>query len=284
MAIQRPARGGGQQNQKGDGKKPVTGTSKSKIEKRSFEEFAKALTGNGPKLLPARIPLRVPENMSTENDWLKYLNTVSIMQVSDYLEGASPDDIDVTQALVLKNAASRILRALEKQPDGFNEWLDYFSGMTRAETENFIDTHSLTMDNEAMAAGKRWLQIAENPALIDKIVNSRLESRKAEQIGDIMQAAKSGDDLALYEAIRDNLAYKIQDGSGARDMSVLIKQLNEVTTHLNTIYRERGMRDNQQDNIRKLLINSRQRQRRPKQQAIKKISDIEDDDFELESL
>ena len=276
MAIERPARGGG------SGEKDK-GTSKNKIDRNGFTEFKKRLAGNGQKLLPEFITVLPPKDLKSEQDWLKYLRGVSIIQVSNYLEETPLDSIDVTQSLALRNVATRILKATEKLPDGFNQWLDYFSDMTRAETEAFIDAHEETMDNEAMAAGKRWLQIAENPALIDKIVNSRLESRRAEELGDIMGAARSGDDLKLYEAIRDNLAYKIQDGSGARDMSVLIKQLNEVTVHLNSIYRERGMKDEQQSNIRKLLINSRQRSRRPKQQAVKRISDLDDDD-ELESL
>ena len=283
MAIDRPARGGGPEKEKSGRKQRATGTSKSKIEKRSLEDFLKALKGDGPKLLPATIPLRVPKHLTTEDDWLKYLNTVSIAQVSEYLETKSPDSIDVTQALVLRNIAESIIRATRKSPDGFNEWLEFFSGMTPEETELFIDEHPM-LDNEARAAGKRWLQIRDNPALIDKIVNSRLQSSKQEEIGDIMEAAKTGDDLALYEALRNNIAWKIQDGAGARDTTPLIKQLNEVTAHLNTIYRERGMKGDQQDNIRKLLINSRQRQRRPKQQAVQRISDIEDDDLELESL
>lgn len=277
MAIERPTRGGGPEKEKG--------TSTSKIEKRSWLEFQKALTGPGPKLLPANIPLTPPKKLSSESDWLHYLNGVSIKQVSDYLESNSLDTIDVTQALVLKTLATKILKSLAKTPNGFNEWLEYFSGMTPAQTEDFLEAHANTMDNEAEAAGKRWLQIRDNPALIDKIVNSRLQSSKQEEIGDIMEAAKSGDDLLLYQALRNNIAWKIQDGAGARDTTPLIKQLNEVTAHLNVIYRERGIKDDAKDsNIRKLLINARHRNRRPKQQAIKTISDMEDDDMELESL
>lgn len=270
MAINRPARGGGQEKDNGT----------SKIEKGSWEDFQKALTGPGQKLLPAHIPLTPPNHLKSETDWIQWLRGVSIAQVSEYLEGKSPDSLDVTQSLALRTLATKILKATDKLPDGFNEWLEFFSSMTRSQTELFIHTHSETMDNEAMAAGMRWLQIAENPALIDKIVNSRLENRKTEELGDIMTAAKSGDDLVLYEAIRNNIAWKIQEGSGARDMSVLIKQLNEVTTHLNAIYRERGMKDDQQNNIRKLLVSARQRARRPKQQATVTISDYEEDDVE----
>lgn len=283
MAIDRPARGGGPNKDNGDAEPigDIINAKQKQIEKKTRIAVEKHFAGPKHKLLNAFNPL-TPPKLETEADWLKYLDGVSIAQLSQMLENRAPDAIDVEFGLALRLIANRLLKPLEKLPSDHNGWLEYFSTMTREETESFIETHRL--DNEAKAAGMRWLQIAENPALIDKIINSRLQSSKAEELGDIMTAAKSGDDLQLYEAIRNNIAWKIQEGSGARDMSVLIKQLNEVTTHLNSIYRERGMKDDQQSNIRKLLVTARQRSRRPKQQAKMTISDFEDDDTEIESI
>lgn len=291
MAIIRPARKGGPKRKTAEVTKvaAVIDTKKAQIEKKQAAVKEKKPVQEKKKSPPKKKApakpklLSPPKDLKTEAQWIQYLSGESIAKVSQWLEKQTPDSIDVTMALALRQIANRILKATEKQPDGFNQWLDYFSSMTHAETEAFIEAHRESLDNEAMAAGMRWLQIAENPALIDKIVNSRLESRKMEEIGDIMEAAKSGDDLKLYEAIRNNLAYKIQDGAGSRDMSALIKQLNEVTVHLNGIYRERGMKDAQQDNIRKLLVSARQRSRRPKQQAVMRLSDLEAGE-ELESL
>lgn len=279
MAIDRPARGGGPGNSNGDAEHigDIINAKPKKIEKKTRIEVEKYLAGPKQKLLNAFNLLASPK-LETEADWLKWLDGVSIGQLSQMLENTTPDSLDIELGLALKNIANRLLKPTVRLPDDHNGWLDYFSSKTREETESFIETHRL--DNEARAAGMRWLQIADNPALIDKIINSRLETRKQEELGDIMSAAKSGDDLKLYEAIRDQLAWKIQDGAGGRDMSVLIKQLNEVTTHLNAIYRERGMKDDQQSNIRKLLVNARQRARRPKQQATLTISDFEEDDVE----
>lgn len=277
MAIERPARGGGHNKNDGDAESigDIINAKQKQIEKKTRKAVEEMLAAPAHKLLNAVNPLTPPE-LKTEAQWLRYLDGLSIGQLSQYLEGKSPDSIEMEMGLALRTIAERFLKPTEKLPDDHNGWLDYFSTMTREDTEAFIETHRL--NNEAKAAGMRWLQIAENPALIDKIINSRLESRKAEELGDIMSAAKSGDDLVLYEAIRNNIAYKIQEGSGARDMSVLIKQLNEVTTHLNAIYRERGMKDEQQSNIRKLLVSARQRSRRPKQQAKMTIADYEEDD------
>lgn len=296
MAIIRPARKSGPKRKTAEVTKvaAVIDTKKAQIEKKQVQAKSKSdlkkdkvlakPAASKKKKAPAKPKLlSPPKDLKTEDQWIQFLNGETIAKVSQWLEKQTPASIDVTMALALRKIANTILKATEKQPDGFNEWLDYFSGMTPAATEDFLEEHDLWLDNEAGAAGKRWLQIRDNPALIDKIVNSRLESRKMEEIGDIMAAAKSGDDLRLYETIRNNLAYKIQDGAGSRDTSALIKQLNEVTAQLNGIYRERGMKDTQQDNIRKLLMNARQRSRRPKQQAVMRLSDIEAGE-EMESL
>lgn len=284
MAIIRPARGGGPKKKKDDVTKvaAVIDTKKKQIEKKQAikKGSPKKSSATKKKTPPAKKAFAPPKDLKSETDWIKWLNGVSIEQVSEYLEKTPPASIDITFATVLRTAARRMIKATEAAPVNYNEWLEYFSTMTREETEAFIEAHSHSMSNEAYAAGKRWLQIAENPALIDKIVNSRLESRKAEELGDIVAAAKSRDEVKMFEAIRDNIAYKIQDGSGARDMTVLIKQLREVSTVLAELYRAHGLTDEAQSNIRKILLKARQRSSRPKQQATQTISDFEETDEE----
>lgn len=219
-----------------------------------------------------------PKHLKSEGDWKSYLQSVSIAKVVDYLE-KKPERINVTLALVLRRIAHKILKLTEKQPNNYNDWLEFFSSMTPEETETFLTDHNGSLDNEASAAGERWLLIKDNPTLIDKIVNSRLEQRKTEELGDIMAASKSGDRVALFEAIRDNIAYKISENAGARDMTVLIKQLNEVTLTLDELYRARGDKGDGNSSVRKLLLKSRKRASRPKaSQAAKRISDDEDDE------
>ena len=280
MAIIRPPKSGPKKKQIEKKKltgKPVAATNKQQGSKKPSTKKTVSKKKTAPAKQKSFSP---PDILKTVEDWTKWLGSESISNVSKWLEGLSQADISVELGLSLQTLSKALLRPTVDMPDDYNAWLDYFSDMTRAETEHFILTHTDTLDNEAMAAGNRWLHIAENPELIDKIVKGRLETRKAEEAGDIMAAAKSGDDLKLYEALRNDIAWKIKD-AGGRDTTSLIKQLNEVTLHLNTIYRERGMTDEQQNsNIRKMLINARNRSRRPKQQAVQTISDFEDHEGE----
>jgi hypothetical protein len=73
----------------------------------------------------------------------------------------------------------------------------------------------------------------------------------------------------------------LEDGSGARDMTVLIKQLNETMVQLDELYREAGLKDDSGSSIRKLLMRSRKMAARPKaRQAAITIDDAEADDDE----
>lgn len=229
------------------------------------------------KKAPAKKKVAAPKN---EREWIKYIEGMKLSELMSFLESKG-GKLNVTALAVVNSHVTKITKLLAPLPSDHNGWLDYFSSMTNSETETFLETHVLTLDNEAVAAGKRWLQIYENPALIDRIVTSRLQQAKSEEVGNILTAAKSGDRIKTFEALRDNLAYKLQDGSGARDMTVLIKQLNEVMVTLDELYRETGQKDDQNSSIRKLLVRSRKMASRPRaSQAATKISDVESGDDE----
>lgn len=279
MAIQRPAAdNSGPQN---TNEKPIATVGeivKAKEKKIAAKPRTTKKAPAKKKSPPKERGLLPPKHLKSESDWKSYIQSVAIGKAIDYLE-KKPEKISTTLAVVLRHLAHKILKLLEDKPNNHNDWLEFFSTMTPEETEQFLDDHSGSLDNEANAAGRRWLLIADNPAMIDKIVNTRLEQRKTEELGDIMAASKSGDRVQLFEAIRDNIAYKISENAGARDMTVLIKQLNEVTLTLDELYRARGDKGDGNSSVRKLLIKSRKRAARPKaSQAASKISDEEDDE------
>lgn len=216
-----------------------------------------------------------PKLPKTEREWINYVEKASFADLKKLLESKG-GKLNV----MVMNAVNQQINALAKLttavPTDYNGWLEFFSDMTRDETEEFMETHKLTLDNEAVAAGKRWLLIYENPALIDRIVQGRLQQQKSEEIGSILTAAKSRDRIQTFEALRDNIAYKLEDGTGARDMTVMIKQLNEVMSTLDELYREAGVKDDQNSSIRKLLIKSRKLAARPRaSQAAQTIDDAE---------
>lgn len=287
MAIKRPdLRAAGPREKKDDGDATAVATvldtkKKALSSKRSTKSTEvkpkKATKPSTKKKAPAKKKVTAPKN---EREWIKYIEGMKLSELMSFLESKG-GKLNVTALAVVNSHVTKITKSLAPLPSDHNGWLDYFSSMTNSETETFLETHVLTLDNEAVAAGKRWLQIYENPALIDRIVTSRLQQAKSEEVGNILTAAKSGDRIKTFEALRDNLAYKLQDGSGARDMTVLIKQLNEVMVTLDELYRETGQKDDQNSSIRKLLVRSRKMASRPRaSQAATKISDVESGDDE----
>jgi len=220
---------------------------------------------------------KLPKN---EREWVAYIEGMTIGAMLMFLDSKA-GKLNVTAQHVIKKKLAEMSKLITDLPTDHNGWLEFFSNMTRDETEIYMAEHVLTLDNEARAAAQRWILIYDNPTLIDRIMTSRLQQEKSEEVGDILKAAKSGDRLKTFEAIRDNLAYKLQDGTGARDMTVLFKQLNEVMVTLDELYRETGQKDADHSSIRKLLIKSRKMAARPRaRQAAATISDAEDDDDE----
>lgn len=220
----------------------------------------------------------VPKLPRNEKEWIKYIEAMTLGDLLSFIDSKA-GKLNVTAQAVIKRKIDDMTKLVSDLPSDYNGWLEYFSSMTPDETDQFLVAHVLTLDNEAVAAGKRWAQIYENPALIDRMVTSKLKQEQREEIGNILTAAKSGDRIKTFEALRDNLAYKLEDGSGARDMTVLIKQLNEVMVTLDELYREAGVKDDSGSSIRKLLIRSRKMAQRPKaRQAAMTIAEAEEDD------
>lgn len=154
MAIIRPARGGGQKRKRAEVTQVATviDTKKAQIEKKQAAVKEKKPVQEKKKSPPKKKApakpklLSPPKDLKTEAQWIQYLSGESIARVSQWLEKQTPASIDVTMALALRQLANRILKATDKQPDGFNQWLDYFSNMTRAKTEAFIEAHRESLD------------------------------------------------------------------------------------------------------------------------------------------
>lgn len=287
MAIQRPDRGAaGPRNKNSDEATPVAEIVNTKKQTLAAKKSTAAASKKKPaakKKTPAKPKKKAaPKLPRNESEWIKYIEAMKISDLLSFLDSKA-GKLNVTAQTVIKRKLADMTQLITDLPSDYNGWLDYFSSMTPDETDRFLEAHVLTLDNEAVAAGKRWAQIYENPALIDRMVTSKLKQEQKEEIGNILTAAKSGNRIATFEALRDNLAYKLEDGSGARDMTVLIKQLNEVMVTLDELYREAGVKDDAGSSIRKLLMRSRKMAARPKaRQAATTIAEAEEDDDEDE--
>lgn len=264
-----------------DDKKKKIVTKKAAAKKSAAVSPKSTKKTRGSKLdAPKKAPVKkkaAPKLPKTEREWITYIEKSTVADLLQLAGGKQKLSLPAQHALKKKMAELQTL--LSDLPTDYNGWLDFFSTMTRDETEKYMEDHVLTLDNPARAAGQRWILIYENPVLIDRLVTSRLQQEKKEDVGSILAAARSGDRQKTFEAARDNLAYKLEEGAGARDMSVLFKQLNDVMLTLDEIYREKGIKDEGNSSIRKLLIKSRKMAARPKaRQAAMTIAEAEAED------
>lgn len=253
-----------------DSKKKKLAAKKSPAKKAPAKKKTAAKKTTAKKKAAPKLP-------KTEREWITYIEKSTVADLLAMAGGKQKLTLPAQHAL--KKKMAELHNLLTDLPTDFNGWLDFFSTMTRDETEKYMEDHVLTLDNPARAAGQRWILIYENPVLIDRLVTSRLQQEKKEDVGSILAAARSGDRQKTFEAARDNLAYKLEEGAGARDMSVLFKQLNDVMLTLDEIYREKGIKDEGNSSIRKLLIKSRKMASRPKaRQAAMTIAEAEAED------
>lgn len=114
--------------------------------------------------------------------------------------------------------------------DSYDAWLNYFKTLSPSQIRLLAQTGLDILPTEGYAALSRWHDIISNPSRIDKIHRSGLTTGKSEKT--IVDMAKSNDRLGVLEAIRDQLALKLQQGAGARDAGQLSAQMMEVMTQI----------------------------------------------------
>lgn len=118
----------------------------------------------------------------------------------------------------------------------YDGWLNYFKTLTPAQIKMLAQTGLDILPTEAYAALSRWHDIISNPGRIDKIHRAGLTNGKSEKT--IVDYAKANDRLGVLEALRDELAQKLQQGAGARDAGTLAAQLTEIMTQIE-VYKRR---------------------------------------------
>lgn len=119
----------------------------------------------------------------------------------------------------------------------YDEALNYFKKLSPNQIKMLAKTGLDTLSTEAYGALSRWHDIISNPARIDKIHKAGLHGvgKKGKTI---LDHAKANDRLGVLEALRDELALKLQQGAGARDAGTLAAQLTEIMTQIE-VYKKR---------------------------------------------
>lgn len=121
----------------------------------------------------------------------------------------------------------------------YDEWLDYFRKLPPATINQLAMVGQTFLPTEAYAALTRWADILKSPHRIDKIYQAGLAKRRTEQKS-IIELAKQNDKLGMLYAIRDQLAEKLDRGTGARDTANLAREMSDVLDQITEAERRAG--------------------------------------------
>lgn len=120
---------------------------------------------------------------------------------------------------------------IKLQPqDSYDAWLNYFKTLSINQLKLLSDTGLDILPAEAYAALSFWRDIMINPSRIKNIHRAGLTNGKDKKT--IADYAKANDRLGVLEALRDQLAQKLDQGTGARDAGQLSAQMMEVMTQI----------------------------------------------------
>lgn len=123
----------------------------------------------------------------------------------------------------------------------YDEWLNYFKGLSPNKIKILAVTGRDILPTEAYAALSRWHDIISNPHRIDKIHQSGLTSpAKDKNAKTITQLAAENDRLGVLKATRDQIAEKLEKGAGARDTAALAREMTEIMTQISDYEKRLG--------------------------------------------
>lgn len=125
----------------------------------------------------------------------------------------------------------------------YDEWLNYFRTLPPATINQLAMVGQTFLPTEAYAALTRWADILKSPHRIDKIYQAGLAKRKGEQKS-ISELAQCNDKLGVLYAIRDQIAEKLDRGTGARDTANLAREMSEILDQITEAERRAGPKEN----------------------------------------
>lgn len=120
----------------------------------------------------------------------------------------------------------------------YDGWLNYFKTLPVNKLKLLSDTGLDILPAEAYAALSFWRDMMINPSRIKNIHRAGLTTSGKKQKS-ISDHANENDRLGVLEGIRQMLAKKMDEGTGARDAGQLSAQMMEVMTQIE-IYRRRA--------------------------------------------
>lgn len=128
---------------------------------------------------------------------------------------------------------------IPKDLDGYDQWLNFFKHLSPSAIESLYELGRDALNTEAYAALARWKDIIEAPGRIDKIYQAGLTKPKSEQQS-IIELAKANDKLGVLYAVRDQIAEKLDKGTGARDTANLAREMSEILDQISEAEKRQG--------------------------------------------
>lgn len=123
-----------------------------------------------------------------------------------------------------------------KKQTTYDGWLNYFKTLSPSKIRLLATTGLDILPTEGYAALSFWHDVIKNPSRIKNIHRAGLTTGGTTKT--LVDYAKANDRLGVLEAMRDELALKLQQGAGARDAGTLAAQLTEIMTQIE-VYRKR---------------------------------------------
>lgn len=123
--------------------------------------------------------------------------------------------------------------------EGYDSWLNFFKHLSPNANKSLYELGADALNTEAYSALARWIDIVKTPGRIDKIYQAGLTKPKSKQ-KPIAELAKANDKLGVLYAIRDEIAAKLDRGTGARDTANLAREMSDILDQISEAERRAG--------------------------------------------
>ncbi len=142
-------------------------------------------------------------------------------------------------ALTHRWITANVLRDLPEL-DNYDDWLNYFKKIPPQKIQELARVGGGILSTEAYAALTRWADIIKSPHRIDKIYQAGLTRSHGGEKKSITELAQANDKLGVLYVIRDQIAEKLERGTGARDTANLAREMSEILDQITEEERKRG--------------------------------------------
>ena len=122
----------------------------------------------------------------------------------------------------------------------YDDWLNYFKGLSINKIVQLSATGKDLLSVEAFSALCLWHDMIKNPHRIGWIHQTGLTNKKDHEKKSITELAAANDQIGVLKALRDEVAEKLERGTGARDTATLARELGAIIEQIADAERKAG--------------------------------------------